>query len=1066
MVHSKRLEETALWKIYQERAASQHTRVNWVKEVCEAATHYMKDVRQTFQNYTLHDETHIINVLDAMGGLLGDQISRLTVGEMELLILAASLHDLGMVYTEEEKRQCYEDAEACGTFLRTYCPEYLDCPAEGWTDDIRQWYLRTLHPFRVPEVLQNEGWRELFARCPLEVVPKRCIIAVCKAHGENPHEFSHNRDLAYLAANDIDPLFCALLLRLCDLLDFDDTRAPKVLYSYVASDEKSRAHWDKHQASAGFRYPVTPSSNDLPYKAVCTNPGVEHAVRDFLDWVDDELGNCIRLQKYCRPSWQQEFPFPRAVLRDEIESEGYMSGDFCLTMEQTQILSLLTGENLYDDRDVFVRELLQNAIDATLLRGKMDQGFLPEQSRIDLWEWNDAEGNIWFRIDDQGTGMTLGMLQRYFLKVGNSYYTSREMERDLRDHGQTETYSGISRFGIGFLSCFLCGDYVEVSTLYFDSNKNRREESSYESYQTVHYGLRLQVTGLSGYYTLKNQAKHHQTDGPMVTPDDSDIRKQQGDDREGYRAKAGTSIAIRLNPGKLGALNLREAVEKYLCGARVPVYYNNKRIGKTYEEMMQKAHEIEGERLYELPEEVKEEFDQTFPDVQGQYPKIAMTVVPLDTEEDRVLPGVSGVLVKYEVRFDKIPQWKVKERKYIVNGYVSKGNGTMQVILINSFENIVGGYGYGWQHIKKKFCEAADALAMEFEKYSTCPQEEQLGEVWTPFADQVNLYEVWSVYNDFKQSKAMTFKLEKCRCPSISAFINYYEFGGFWCVYQGVVAGIIAYYSNDYSKAGVFFLENEWRPGTKVSRSAVAGVPLTVLTIMNSILKKYEILRDKGLNFLVNKDDRIYSLKEWRSVRIPHLKKWMDINQRNHFTERMQFLKEPLKENDFDRCHKYLDENAQYRILNLYHDACLQDYYQMIINYEEGQTISFYEKEAPEKESILDLFPPMRFCKAADDRSRQYLCAKDISFRKGVTMDHPFAVWLLEHAVLLNQYFQRQFQQIVACLCDRSGEAVISECNHIRQQLMSLPKCHGIDMSSFPQLSVDDFWVMEPSKED
>lgn len=294
------------------------------------------------------------------------------------------------------------------------------------------------------------------------------------------------------------------------------------------------------------------------------------------------------------------------------------------------------------------------------------------------------------------------------------------------------------------------------------------------------------------------------------------------------------------------------------------MYYNNKRIGKTYEEMMQKAHEIEGERLYELPEEVKEEFDQTFPDVQGQYPKIAMTVVPLDTEEDRVLPGVSGVLVKYEVRFDKIPQWKVKERKYIVNGYVSKGNGTMQVILINSFENIVGGYGYGWQHIKKKFCEAADALAMEFEKYSTCPQEEQLGEVWTPFADQVNLYEVWSVYNDFKQSKAMTFKLEKCRCPSISAFINYYEFGGFWCVYQGVVAGIIAYYSNDYSKAGVFFLENEWRPGTKVSRSAVAGVPLTVLTIMNSILKKYEILRDKGLNFLVNKDDRIYSLKEWR----------------------------------------------------------------------------------------------------------------------------------------------------------------------------------------------------------
>ena len=48
----------------------------------------------------------------------------------------------------------------------------------------------------------------------------------------------------------------------------------------------------------------------------------------------------------------------------------------------------------------------------------MDSDFIPEKSRIDFWEWNDKDGNIWFRIDDEGTGMTMGMLQRYFLKVG------------------------------------------------------------------------------------------------------------------------------------------------------------------------------------------------------------------------------------------------------------------------------------------------------------------------------------------------------------------------------------------------------------------------------------------------------------------------------------------------------------------------------------------------------------------------------------------------------------------------------------------------------------------------
>lgn len=362
-------------------------------------------------------------------------------------------------------------------------------------------------------------------------------------------------------------------------------------------------------------------------------------------------------------------------------------------MDQTQILRLLTGENLYDNSDVFVRELLQNAIDAMLLRGKMDHGFQPEQSRIDIWEWNDREGNIWFRIDDQGTGMTLGMLQRYFLKVGNSYYTSREMERDLRDHGQSEKYNGISRFGIGFLSCFLCGDYAEVSTLYFDSNKNRREESTSESYQTVRYGLRLQVTGLSGYYTLKNQAKHHQTDGHMPMPEVHDTSEQQGYERDGYRAKAGTSIAIRLNPGKLGMMNLRNAVEKYLCGAKVPVYYNNKRIGKTYEEVMQTAHEMAGEQVCDLSEKMKEEFDQTFPAVRGKYPKIAMTMVPLDTEVDYVLPGVSGMLVKYEVRFDKTPEWQVKDLKYAVEGYVVESENILQVVLHSTHTNTIrGGY--------------------------------------------------------------------------------------------------------------------------------------------------------------------------------------------------------------------------------------------------------------------------------------------------------------------------------------------------------------------------------------
>lgn len=50
-----------------------------------------------------------------------------------------------------------------------------------------------------------------------------------------------------------------------------------------------------------------------------------------------------------------------------------------------------------------------------------------------------------------------------------------------------------------------------------------------------------------------------------------------------------------------------------------------------------------------------------------------MTTIPLDTkEEDDVLQGVSGVLVKYILQFRKTPCWRVKDLTYQIGGYVEK----------------------------------------------------------------------------------------------------------------------------------------------------------------------------------------------------------------------------------------------------------------------------------------------------------------------------------------------------------------------------------------------------------
>ena len=316
----------------------------------------------------------------------------------------------------------------------------------------------------------------------------------------------------------------------------------------------------------------------------------------------------------------------------------------------------------------------------------------------------------------------------------------------------------------------------------------------------------------------------------------------------------------------------------------------------------------------------------------------------------------------------------------------------------------------------------------------------------------------WIGYHTFKQHGAI-FLLKECVCPSAAILVYNYHFGNFQCAYHGVVVGRMKdSFTSDFSSMGVFFLENQWMLETDIRRLEIIGTPLPVLLVISSILNKYQMLKEhKPLEF----KGTSYSLKEWRESRIPHLKQWIDINHSRFFTERMKFFREPLRIYSFDKCDMYLDETSNYRILNKYQDAYFQDFYEIIINYEEGQMFSFCEKEKVETESVLDLFPPMRFCKAANDMSRQYICSDDPFYRKGVTMDHSFVKWLLDNAVLLNQYYQRQFRQIIDCLCNDVGEEIINKCNNIYQQLVGLSDCHGVDVSSFPQLGMDDFFVMK-----
>lgn len=173
---------------------------------------------------------------------------------------------------------------------------------------------------------------------------------------------------------------------------------------------------------------------------------------------------------YCSDRYRN-FRLPDRINKIVINSQGYIYGEHRFALEQQDVLNLVMGESLYKDPYVYVRELLQNAIDTSRHRRFYEnaQGISrsPEQELvIEVTHWTDNDGYKWGRVDDYGMGMDRNIIENYMIKIGKSYYNSPDFKADIFEYKQRtgKDFTPISRFGIGILSCFIVGDRVEIST--------------------------------------------------------------------------------------------------------------------------------------------------------------------------------------------------------------------------------------------------------------------------------------------------------------------------------------------------------------------------------------------------------------------------------------------------------------------------------------------------------------------------------------------------------------------------------------------------------------------------
>src|ERR1700712_85466 len=130
---------------------------------------------------------------------------------------------------------------------------------------------------------------------------------------------------------------------------------------------------------------------------------------------------------------------------------------------QTENIFPIIKKFLYSEHDIFIRELVSNAVDATQkLKTLSSMGEAKgELGDISIEVKLDAEKKT-LTISDKGLGMTAEEVDKYINQVA---FSSAEEFLD-KFKGQSET-NIIGHFGLGFYSSFMVSDKVEILTKSF-----------------------------------------------------------------------------------------------------------------------------------------------------------------------------------------------------------------------------------------------------------------------------------------------------------------------------------------------------------------------------------------------------------------------------------------------------------------------------------------------------------------------------------------------------------------------------------------------------------------------
>lgn len=380
----------------------------------EWQTNKQKFVKQTqtivydFQHYSLHDQSHSRSIVESIEMFLGkERVNKLGIGDLWLLLNCAYSHDIGMAMRHEETLAMWRsDAD----FHRYVEKEVNDM--ESNAQEALQYYWQLCNIISADDqmkgieknrerILKFESDWPVYIRKYVSVITGEYIR---KKHAERSKEYlekflgryqdflgtnvaenrlyqlmgkiayAHAKDLSYILSDleyeangfgneKLHPQFIAAMLCLGDLLDMDNNRFDPYAIRYFGElPAISEIHLKKHLSITHLRiteHEVEARAESKNVSVCCEAQKWFSQLEETLNWITSHWNSIV-------PVEMGGCTFRKHELYVSLDGEWYNgSMDKTFRVDKYKLIDLIIGEHLYSSKWVWIREYLQNAMDAT-----------------------------------------------------------------------------------------------------------------------------------------------------------------------------------------------------------------------------------------------------------------------------------------------------------------------------------------------------------------------------------------------------------------------------------------------------------------------------------------------------------------------------------------------------------------------------------------------------------------------------------------------------------------------------------------------------------------------------